>query len=69
MKFKVRLEPEAEGRYSASVPALPGCYSHGDTLGEALDNIREAAALWLEVAEESATVDRPATAALHEIEL
>ena len=30
---------------SASVPALPGCYSQGETRDEALENVREAAEL------------------------
>ena len=38
-----------------SVPALPGCHSQGETLDEALANIREAADLWLEVTEEAAS--------------
>jgi len=42
MKFTVVLEPEEVGGYSASCPALPGCVSQGETLDEALANIREA---------------------------
>jgi predicted RNase H-like HicB family nuclease len=38
-----------------SIPALPGCYSEGETLQEAIENIREAAELWLEIASEKAT--------------
>jgi predicted RNase H-like HicB family nuclease len=37
-----------------SVPALPGCHSQGETREGALENIREAAELWIEVAEETA---------------
>ena len=48
MRLKVLIRPEADG-FSVSVPALPGCHSQGDTLEEALANIREAAELWLEV--------------------
>jgi predicted RNase H-like HicB family nuclease len=44
MKFKVILEGAEEGGYIASCPALPGCHSEGDTVEEALDNIREAIA-------------------------
>jgi predicted RNase H-like HicB family nuclease len=53
MKLKVLLRPESDGGYSVSVPALPGCHSQGDTREEALENIREAAELWLEVADET----------------
>ncbi len=38
----VILEPEEDGGYSVHCPALPGCSSQGDTLEEALANIREA---------------------------
>jgi predicted RNase H-like HicB family nuclease len=41
-------EPEAGG-FSVSVPALPGCYSQGETLDEALANVREAIELYLEI--------------------
>ncbi len=54
MKLKVLLRPETVGGYSVSVPALPGCFSQGETRDEALANIREAAELWLEVAAETA---------------
>lgn len=42
MKFKVILEDAEEGGYLVSCPALPGCHSQGDTIEEALDNIKEA---------------------------
>jgi predicted RNase H-like HicB family nuclease len=42
MKFTVILEPEEVGGYSVQCPALPGCASQGETLDEALANIREA---------------------------
>lgn len=41
-RFTVVLEPEEDGGYSVHCPALPGCSSQGDTLEEALDNIKEA---------------------------
>jgi len=52
MKFKVVLEPQPEGGYVAYVPALPGCFSQGETKEEALKNIKEAIELYLEVLEE-----------------
>ncbi len=48
MTFKVVLEPSEEGGYTVYVPALPGCVSEGDTIEEALQNIREAIELYLE---------------------
>ena len=71
MKLKVLLVPEKGGGYSVSVPALPGCYSEGDSLDDALANIREAAELWLEVADEQAAarINGEMVAEFQEIEL
>jgi len=52
MKLKVVLEPSDEGGYTVYVPSLPGCISEGNTLEEALVNIREAIELYLEPAED-----------------
>ena len=52
MKFTVILEPETDGGYSVICPAIPGCVSQGDSMKEALSNIREAILLCLEVREE-----------------
>lgn len=41
MKYKVALHRSDEG-ISVSVPALPGCWSEGDSEDEALANIRDA---------------------------
>jgi predicted RNase H-like HicB family nuclease len=72
MKLKVLLRPESVGGYSVSVPALPGCFSQGETREEALSNIREAAELWLEVASDAGKAqggDEEFDAELQEIEL
>ena len=50
----IHPEPEAGG-YSAEVPALPGCYTQGETLDEVRANLREAAAAWLAAAHDHAT--------------
>lgn len=39
---------ENDGGYSVSVPALPGCFSQGDTFEGAVNNIKEAIELYLE---------------------
>jgi predicted RNase H-like HicB family nuclease len=49
MTYLVRLVPEDDGGYSVVVPGLPGCCSQGETKEEALDNIKEAIELYLEV--------------------
>jgi|WetSurMetagenome_2_1015567.scaffolds.fasta_scaffold264925_2 predicted RNase H-like HicB family nuclease len=46
-KVSVIIEKDAHGYYVFS-PDLPGCQTQGDTLEEALTNIREAIALYLE---------------------
>jgi predicted RNase H-like HicB family nuclease len=41
--FEVLLEPDQEfGGYVVTCPALPGCYTQGDTIDEAIENIKEA---------------------------
>jgi len=49
MEFEVFLEPAEEGGLVATVPALPGCISEGDTRAEALENIKDAIEGYLEV--------------------
>ena len=47
--FKVFLEPDADyGGYVVVCPSIPGCYSQGKTVPEALANIREAIDLCIE---------------------
>jgi predicted RNase H-like HicB family nuclease len=48
MKLQVILEPSDEGGYTVFVPSLPGCISEGEDVNEALANIQEAIALYLE---------------------
>jgi predicted RNase H-like HicB family nuclease len=52
MKLRVVLEPAEEGGYTVWVPSLPGCLSEGDTVDDALANIREAIELYLEPVED-----------------
>ena len=48
MEFDVLLEQGEDGVWAVSVPALPGCFSQGDTRKQALENVREAISLHLE---------------------
>ena len=52
MKFTVILEPQEEGGFTVTVPALPGCISEGETRNEALGNIKEAIELYIKVLKE-----------------
>lgn len=43
MKFTIAIEPgTAKTAFGVVVPDLPGCFSAGDTVEEAFDNVREA---------------------------
>ena len=57
MKLKVILEPSDEGGYTLHVPSLPGCISEGETVEEALANIREAIELYLEPTDDDSIVE------------
>ncbi len=46
--FPIVLTKEKEGGYTVANVALEGCYSQGETVEEALTNIKEATLLCLE---------------------
>jgi len=48
MRYRVLIEPDEDGVFVAEVPALPGCVSQGNTRTEAVANIKEAIAAYLE---------------------
>jgi predicted RNase H-like HicB family nuclease len=55
LEYAVRIERLAEndgGGYLATVPDLPGCMSDGETPEEALRNVQDAIASWIEAAKE-----------------
>lgn len=43
----------ADDAFVAEVPELPGCAAHGDTQEDALKNINQAIAIWIDTAKES----------------
>ncbi|MCX6609731.1 MAG: type II toxin-antitoxin system HicB family antitoxin, partial [Acidobacteria bacterium] len=47
MKYRVYLEPDEDGIFVATCPALPGCVSQGSTRTEATENIKEAVEAYL----------------------
>jgi predicted RNase H-like HicB family nuclease len=65
MKLKVIVHEAEEGGYWATVPALPGCVSEGDSWDEMLANIREAIECYLDVPEPAV----PEKAHLEEVEV
>ncbi len=48
LKYRVVIETDEDGVFVAEVPALPGCLSQGRTRAEAIANIKEAIAAYLE---------------------
>lgn len=50
LNYPITLYPESDGGYTVLIKDLPGCISQGDSLEDAMQNIREAKAAWLETA-------------------
>ena len=48
MQYRVLIEPDEDGVFVAEVPALPGCISDGKMCEEAIANIKEAIAAYVE---------------------
>lgn len=49
MKFIATLDRDEDGVWIAECPSIPGCVSQGETKEAALENLREAIGLCLEV--------------------
>jgi predicted RNase H-like HicB family nuclease len=48
-EYTIILDPDTEGSgFTVLVPALPGCITQGDTRAEAIENAKEAIALYIE---------------------
>jgi predicted RNase H-like HicB family nuclease len=58
-KYAVVIHEDAEGGFWAEVPALPGCYSQGETINELMENVREAITGVLEVMKEQGRQPEP----------
>ena len=43
VRYAIVLDPESEGGFSVSIPALPEAHTQGDTVEEAIENAREVA--------------------------
>lgn len=58
MTLKAIIHEAEEGGFWAEVPALPGCFTQGDSLQELKANLHEAIEGWLLAAEpEGAIID------------
>jgi len=51
-KFRIFIEKDEDGVYIVECPALKGCYSQGDTIEEAIENIKDAIRLHIEARKE-----------------
>lgn len=68
MRFPIAIEPGNDTHaFGVVVPDLPGCFSAGDTLDEAITNAKEAMELWLEnVIDDGEAVPRTRPLAEHQ---
>ena len=48
MRFNIILDPDEDGGFSVTVPALDGCFTQGETEEEAITNAKEAIICYLE---------------------
>ena len=63
MHYPIAIEPGDEHTaFGVVVPDLPGCFSAGDTIDEAIANAKEAIDLWIEAAlDDGAEIPAPST--------
>lgn len=68
MKYKIVLDPQPEGGFTACSPVFPGCVSEGETEEEARSNFLDALDAWLEVKNEISAARAQAGGALRLLE-
>jgi len=66
MKFIVTIGRDEDGVWVAECPSIPGCVSQGATKDEALQNVKEAIRLCLEVRAEKGV---PVTTEIREVDV
>jgi len=69
MKYTIVLEPQEEGGFTARCLELPGAVTQGETRREAIENIKEAIGLILEVLREDMESLNRANAEVFQVEL
>jgi len=67
MNFRVIIEQDEDGVFVASVPAIPGCHTQGATYEDAVENVKEAIELCLEVAKDDRGYEQRLTGAKRRI--
>jgi len=68
VRYVIAIEPGHEGQaFGVAVPDLPGCFSAGDTLDEAMTNARDAIELFMDMAvDEGGDIPEPKPLAVHQ---
>lgn len=66
MKFNVTVDRDEDGVWIVECPSIPGCVSQGQTIEEALENIKDAIAACLQVRAERGL---PLTMETHQVEV
>ena len=70
MKYRVLIDQDEDGVFVAEVPSLPGCISQGETREQAIENIKEAIAVYLESLEaHNEPIPPPITEELVEVQV
>jgi predicted RNase H-like HicB family nuclease len=49
MRFSITIDRDEDGVWITECPAIPGCISQGETKNEAIENIKDAIKISLEV--------------------
>ena len=62
-RYRVLFQQDEDGKFTATVPELPGCISSGKTRDEALKNIKEAIEAYVESLEKHG---EPVPPSIHE---
>jgi predicted RNase H-like HicB family nuclease len=66
MKYPVAIQKDEDSCYGVTVPDIPGCFSAGESLDEAMNNVLEAIAGHLEIlAEEGELAPKPSLVDSH----
>ncbi|MCD9126683.1 type II toxin-antitoxin system HicB family antitoxin [Luteimonas fraxinea] len=65
MRYPIAIEPGGDdSAFGVVVPDLPGCFSAGDTIDEAINNAEDAINQWIEVAiDQGLEIPSPSTVA------
>ena len=66
MKYPIAIHKDIDSCYGVTVPDVPGCFSAGETLDEAMNNVQEAISAHLEIlAEDGELAPKPSVVDVH----